>query len=86
MSLLAATPGVYYAFENSDTVGKAIVIGLLLGSVLTWSLMIEKFLHLRRAQTLSIRFLALFKANEKNITTPGMIREGLNNPGPLATI
>ena len=86
MSLLASTPGVYYAFENSDTVGKAIVIGLLLGSVLTWSLMIEKFIHLQRAKKLSLRFLALFKSNEKNIATPGMIREGLNNPGPLATI
>lgn len=82
----AATPGVYYAFANSDTVGKAIVIGLLLGSVLTWTLMIDKYLHLRKAKLLSMRFLALFKANEKNVATPGLIREGLNNPGPLATI
>ena len=57
---LAATPGVYYAFQNSDTVGKVIVLGLLAGSVLTWSLMIDKYLHLRRARSQSERFLAHF--------------------------
>ena len=32
-TLFAASPGVYYAFENSDNVGKGIVVLLLIGSV-----------------------------------------------------
>ena len=83
---LAATPGVYYAFQNSDTVGKVIVLGLLAGSVLTWSLMIDKYLHLRRARSQSERFLAHFNMVGKNITSSGLIREGMNNSGPLAVI
>ena len=38
----AGGPGVYYAFEHSDAVGKAIVVFLLIGSVLTWSIMLDK--------------------------------------------
>ena len=43
--LLAAgssSPGVYYAYQNSDSVGKGIVIFLLVGSVLTWTVMLDK--------------------------------------------
>ncbi len=86
MTLFAATPGVYYAFQNSDTVGKAIVLILILGSILAWSLMIEKFLHLRQAKRLSARFLEVFKVKDKNLVSPGLIREGMNNAGPLAII
>ena len=86
MTLWAATPGVYYAFQNSDTVGKAIVLILILGSMLAWSLMIEKFLHLRQAKRLSARFLEVFKIKDKNLVSPGLIREGMNNAGPLAVI
>ena len=67
MTLLAATPGVYYAFQNSDTVGKGIVVILILGSMLTWTLMIDKFLHLRQAKRLSKRFLEVFKVKNKNL-------------------
>ena len=36
-SLFAASPGVYYAFENSDNVGKGIVVLLLmLSSLFSW--------------------------------------------------
>ena len=86
MTLLAATPGVYYAFQNSDTVGKGIVLILILGSMLTWTLMIDKFLHLRQAKRLSKRFLEVFKVKNKNLASPGLIREGINNSGPLAVI
>ena len=33
--LFSSVPGVYYAYQNSDSVGKAIVLILLLGSVAT---------------------------------------------------
>ena len=86
MTLLAATPGVYYAFQNSDTVGKAIVLILLVGSILAWTLMIEKCLHLRQAKRQNARFLEVFKARNKKLVSPGLIREGMNNAGPLAVI
>ena len=85
-ALIAATPGVYYAFQNSDTVGKAIVLILIVGSMLAWSLMIEKFLHLRQAKRLSARFLNIFKVRDKNLVSSSLIREGMENSGPIATI
>jgi biopolymer transport protein ExbB/TolQ len=72
MTLLAATPGVYYAFQNSDTVGKAIVLILLVGSILAWTLMIEKCLHLRQAKRQNARFLEVFKARNKNWFLPDL--------------
>ena len=33
-----------------------------------------------------MRFLAFFKSMPGNLAAPGLIREGLNNPGPLASV
>ncbi|MBQ6353144.1 MAG: hypothetical protein IJJ28_07750, partial [Lentisphaeria bacterium] len=87
--LLAAgtgSPGVYYAYQNSDSVGKGIVIFLIVGSVLTWTVMIDKVMALYRAKRLSARFLFLFEDNRRNVATPSLVREGENNPGPLAMV
>ena len=69
-SVIAASPGVYYAFENSDMVGKGIVVLLLVISTFTWSVMIEKGISLYRAKKLSRQFVARFKSNKKTITNP----------------
>ena len=82
----AGGPGVYYAFEHSDAVGKAIVVFLLIGSVLTWSIMLDKAMSIYRARRLSQRFIALFRANRKNIATPSLVREGAADPGPVGMI
>ena len=71
--LAASTPGVYYAYTNSDGVGKGIVVLLLIGSVFTWSVMIDKGMALYRARQCSNRFLARFQANKKNIATPQLV-------------
>ncbi|MDD3154987.1 MAG: MotA/TolQ/ExbB proton channel family protein [Victivallaceae bacterium] len=56
-----STPGVYYAYANSDAMGKAIVWLLLVGSVITWTVMIDKFISVYRAQKLSESFMARFR-------------------------
>ena len=88
MLMLAAetSPGVFYAYEHSDGVGKGIVIFLLLGSVITWTVMLNKVMAIYRAKQLSERFLYLFQNNRYNVTTPSLVREGMNNPGPLAAV
>lgn len=80
----AATPSVYYVFSNSDSVGKAIVILLLLSSVFTWTVMIDKGIALWRARRLSERFLARFRENTSGLIS--LVRESRNNPSPVACI
>ena len=80
------SPGVFYAYQNSDSVGKGIVIFLLVGSVLTWTVMLNKVMSIYRAKSLSERFLYLFQNNRHNVTTPSLVREGMSNPGPLAAV
>ena len=41
--IAAQAKGVYYAFEVSDGMGQSIVILLLVASVVTWALMIDKY-------------------------------------------
>ncbi len=82
----ASSPGVYYAFENSDALGKGIVVFLLVGSVLTWTVMLDKWMSLSRAKRLSRRFLVRFRANSGNIANPSLAREVQRDPGPLGTI
>ena len=84
--LFSSVPGVYYAYQNSDNVGKAIVLLLLLGSVTTWTTMLDKGFSLHRAKKQSKRFLAMFKSNTRNLATPGLVREGMGDSGPLGAI
>ncbi|MBQ9089388.1 MAG: MotA/TolQ/ExbB proton channel family protein [Lentisphaeria bacterium] len=86
--LAAETPGAYYAYQNSDALGKAIVIFLILvGSVVTWTVMIDKTISLYRAKRLSNRFDALFREfGEENMMSAQLIREAEYNSGPVAAI
>lgn len=84
--LVGAAPGVYYAFENSDMVGKGIVVMLLIGSVFTWTVMIDKALALYRARKCSDRFVARFRSMSGNIASPALVREGAVDPGPVGRI
>ena len=84
---VADTPGVYYAFENSDNVGKAIVVLLIIGSILTWTVMLDKAWSLYRARRLSARFVNLFqKHGESNMLTSALLHEAEENSGPAAAI
>ncbi len=82
----ASVPGVYYAFQHSDGVGKGIVLLLLVGSVVTWTVMLDKTLALRRAKKMSGRFIARFRANKRNVATPSLVREGQVDTSPVGII
>ena len=83
----ADSPGVYYAYQNSDGVGKAIVVLLIIGSMITWTVMLEKWWSLYRAKRLSQRFTDLFyQFGEKNLVSDVLIREEKINDGPVAAI
>ena len=86
--MAAESPGVYYAFKNSDGVGQAIVVFLvLIGSVITWTVMIDKAIALYRAKRLCNRFDALFREyGEENMMSMQLIREAERNSGPVAAI
>ena len=89
MLLLAdgtSSPGIYYAYQNSDNVGKAIVLILIVGSMLTWIVMLNKTIELLKAKSLSERFLFFFHENRRAVTYPSLIREGAENSGPLAAV
>ena len=86
ISSAAAAPGVYYAYQNSDGVGKAIVLILIFGSIVTWSVMIEKAIELIKARKQAYRFAAAFRANTKNIASPSLRREAEKCIGPTAVI
>ena len=85
--MAAETPGVYYAFKSSDGIGKAIVILLLLGSVATWTVLIDKAWQIYRAKRLASRFDALFREfGEENMTAMELLKEAQDNTGPIAAI
>ena len=84
--LFAATPGVYYAFQNSDGVGKAIVVLLIIGSMLAWTIMLEKWLHLYQAGKWSKHFSTLFNDCDLHLASPSLRRDAnkfyqMANPG-----
>lgn len=80
LPLAAATPGVYYAFQHSDSVGKGIVLLLLISSSITWTVMVDKGLVLRRAKMLSRRFLYKFRAHQGSIASATLSREKNHSP------
>ncbi len=84
--LASSSPGVYYAFENSDGVGKGIVVLLLIGSVFTWTVMLDKAMSLYRARKCAGRFLYRFRANRGNVATASMVRDGASDPSPVAKV
>ncbi len=50
------------AFLRANTAGKALVVLLLIGSVVAWSIMVTKFREYRRATRESKRFLAVYQS------------------------
>ena len=84
--VFSSVPGVYYAYQNSDSVGKFIVMALLLGSVATWTTMVDKAMSLCRARKASRRFLSMFKSNTRSLVTQSLVREGTGDAGPIGAI
>ena len=82
----ASAPGVYYAFENSDGVGKGIVVLLLIGSVFTWTVMLDKAMALYRAKKFSDYFIGQFRSNKKNVAASSLLRESEHNDSPVSQV
>jgi biopolymer transport protein ExbB/TolQ len=61
--VLSALPvaDIAFAFRESNMAGKIIVILLFMGSIFAWSIMVNKWVDLRRAQRASDRFVAAFR-------------------------
>ena len=57
--------GIVYAFEHSNIAGKAVIALLIFGSIFSWSVMISKFVMVRRARAETARFLRRFRASRK---------------------
>ena len=80
----SSSPSVYYAFEHSDMVGKSIVVLLLVISIFTWTVMLDKGMALYRARQFSDRFLSKFHNNRSGIAA--LVREGAANAAPVAEV
>ncbi|MDD3118356.1 MAG: MotA/TolQ/ExbB proton channel family protein [Victivallales bacterium] len=80
---LMTEAGAYYAFSVSDFVGRSIVIALLVGSVVAWSIMIEKGITLKAAKKESEKFRNVFRNGQPIVT---YIRESDKSQCPLARI
>ena len=78
-----AAQGVGYAFSHSDIVGQAIVVFLLFGSILTWTIMLDKGLALHRAVKLS-EFLISITRNSRTVFS--LLRDAKDNPSPVAQV
>jgi biopolymer transport protein TolQ len=60
MNAVLAT-GLMYSFSQSDLQGKIIVVILMLGSALTWTVMLTKWQQLRRIRRSAEQFLSHFR-------------------------
>lgn len=83
LTVIFSAAGPYYAFENSDMVGRAVVVFLFFGSMVTWTIMIEKAMALVRAKRYSLKFSRMFR-NSAGLTD--LLAEARRDPGPVAKI
>jgi biopolymer transport protein ExbB/TolQ len=59
--------GVLYSFGQSDAAGRGIVLILLFGSILAWSVMITKIMQLSKAQAESAKFLRKYRSEAEPV-------------------
>ena len=85
ISAMSASESAFYAFGTSDAVGQAIVLILGVGSIATWSIMMDKYLELKRARKLSNSFYRAF-APSKTLISADLFNRAVQNPGPAAIV
>jgi biopolymer transport protein TolQ len=78
-----ATTSPYYVFQQSDGVGQAVVFLLFLGSILTWTIMVEKGISLFRAKKASEAFINTFRDKKYAL---GMLKDAEKNISPVARV
>lgn len=57
----SSASAMYYAFDHTDGMGKFIIFILFLGSIITWTIMLEKGVGLYKAMKASEEFISLFR-------------------------
>lgn len=73
----------YYAFQQSDIVGKGIVLLLFVGSIFTWTIMIEKGISLYRARQDAIQFFSIFRGGKYSLS---VLHKSLDNISPVSRV
>ncbi|MDR1304849.1 MAG: MotA/TolQ/ExbB proton channel family protein [Verrucomicrobiales bacterium] len=58
---LLASDGILFAFEHSNPAGKGVILLLMIGSIFSWSVMVSKFLYLRRARRENRLFIRRYR-------------------------
>ncbi len=81
--VLATYVNPYYPYQQSDAVGRGIVLLLLLFSVFTWTIMIDKGILLYRARRNSLLFSWLFREKKFPLS---IYRKSAEIKGPVARI
>jgi biopolymer transport protein TolQ len=79
----ATVENAFYAFRTSDIIGQTIVVLLFVGSIFTWTIMIEKGIALYRAKKASENFLRRFREKKHPLQ---VLVEAQRNPGPVARV
>ena len=80
---IASAGDALYAFKTSDIVGQSIIVFLFFGSILTWTIMVEKALVLRNAKRSSLDFIRMFR-DENSVMK--LLSRAENNRGPVANV
>ena len=78
-----ADTSLYYAFRNSDVLGKGIVIVLFLFSMVTWCIMVDKGIGLKCALRDCAAFLEKFRSKRNPLAFADRIEE---EPSPAARV
>ena len=80
---LAATANPFYAFQQSDALGKFIVIFLFVGSIYIWTIMIEKWSTLTKFTKAAKTFKNIFRDSRYPLS---VYKEAERNNSPLADV
>jgi len=80
---LADASDAVYAFGTSDIVGQSIVVFLFFGSILTWTIMVEKALVLRQAKRASLDFIRMFR---EETSVMKLLHRSEKLPGPVSSV
>lgn len=75
---------IIFSFHQSNLPGKIIVVLLFVGSIYAWSIMVTKFIELRRARDTSQRFLLSFRKELNPVTV--FLRRQKFTDSPLFSI
>ena len=84
MTPLLASGGLFFAFEHANPAGKGIIFLLLIGSIFSWSVMVGKFIYLRRARQENKSFIRRYRNSRAPLDT--YREQRLYTASPIASV